>query len=165
MSEVFKHTSSSDDYEEDRSNYHMTLSRSVSQPDFLVNSLSGSTNDDEEGSNSTGDNLPRNITSTFLNRSPMLGGTLAIPRATTVTVLSSSQQQQQPVDMSDRSSSAESSSTNSRNTGALPKIKSRQVTVVSETDSDDDASNLGEDGRSSIELFLIAWGLVDFVKL
>lgn len=154
ISEVFKHTSSSEDCEEEAHPRHATLSRSISQPDFLVNSLNGSQNGDEEGSNSTGDNLPRRNGAPFLNRP--LTGALAIPRATTA-VLSH-------VENSDRSSSTESSSTNYRNS-ALIKAKPRQFPMLSETDSEDDGSNLEHDGRSSIERFLIAWGLGDFVKL
>lgn len=144
--------------------HHGTLSRSISQPDFLHTTTRG--NDTDEEQEALENNLlNRQANGNIFNR-PLLG-TLSIPRSVSAALTA-----QQMEHSSDRSSSNESTSMQSnkyRNGGHHLRGKgTRQLPLVlSETDSEDDTSNMDDsaDGLSSIERFLIAWGLADYIKM
>lgn len=154
INDVFRHTDSSEDYESQNSSpRQMIMSRSKSQPDFLVNSLSGSQNGDEEESNSANECV-RHQNLHLFNRSAL--DMLQVPR--TLPVVHSQEH-------SDRSSSTESNGNNYRNV-AQSRNKPRQFIAVSETDSEDDDHHVIESDRlSSIERFLVAWGLGEYLNL
>uniref|UniRef100_A0A336MIP0 CSON002290 protein n=1 Tax=Culicoides sonorensis TaxID=179676 RepID=A0A336MIP0_CULSO len=145
-----------------------TLSRSISQPNFMHPSLMPDTDEEQEALENN--LLNRQANGNLFNR-PLLG-TLSIPQSMSA-VLAAQQMEQS----SDRSSSNESTNNklngNYRINGGnnqYGRIKGiRQLPVLSDTeDSEDDESNLDDsvtDGLSSIERFLIAWGLGDYVKI
>lgn len=143
-----------------------TLSRSVSQPDFLHPSLNPDTDEEQEALENN--LLNRQANGNIFNR-PLLGA-LSIPRSMSAVLAS-----QQMEHSSDRSSSNESTNqqTNGKyrnGNGQFGRGKGmRQLPLVlSDTeDSEDDESNLDDlaDGLSSIERFLIAWGLGEYVKM
>lgn len=143
-----------------------TLSRSVSQPDFLHPSLNPDTDEEQEALENN--LLNRQANGNLFNR-PLLG-TLSIPRSMSAVLAS-----QQMEHSSDRSSSNESTTQQSngkyRNGGGQfgrGKGMRQLPSVLSDSeDSEDDESNLDDlaDGLSSIERFLIAWGLGEYIKM
>lgn len=148
LRDVFHHTDSSEDNESRNSSpAQVLLQRSKSNPNFLVNNLSRGHNDGDENYSPTDFVNQRNINqcSALMQASQLM----------TVNLKNS--------DNSDRSSSTESNSTYYKNLSQF-NTKLREFKELSETDSEDDESNILESGRS-LERFLIAWSLEDYKEM
>lgn len=150
IEEMIRVSESSEDYESHSSSpKHTLLSRSKSQPNFLINiSNEGHIEDESYSANES----VRDHDIGLLNRSRF--GALKMSKT-----ISFSQ-----IDHSDRSSSTDSSCKNYKN-APQQKRQSRQLVVFSETDSEDDERNVIDSDRlTSIERFLIAWGLREYLN-
>lgn len=141
ISNVFDHTDSSEDDESpNRCPQEKVLSRSKSYPIFLMDTSNENTPDDRTEENK---NFESSITQVSNSMAAMFVN----------------------VDYSDRSSSTESNGTNYRNVSQF-RNNLREITAVSETDSEDDGNNvMDSSGLSSLERFLIAFELVDYLKI